>query len=196
MWLRTSNESALLQHSKVMLLQNLFKTLDPGSIEYIKLSVNWCFLNSAIPDLYFFTLIFLTVSSKYVDHNFATKAGIELWTSGVGSNCSTNCVTTTDNILLKWLFRHGSLYLKRTRWLARYLPHSTISWVVFKNKISAHWPVWPDGKIVFQYLANTHCKKCQSRFKMLPNTNKPQKYNQILVKCRRMWSRCHWLPFF
>ena len=32
-------------------------------------------------------------------------------------------------------FIHGALYLKRSHWLVRKLPHLTISWIVYENKI-------------------------------------------------------------
>ena len=46
-------------------------------------------------------------------------------------------------------------------------------------------PVWPDCKIIFQYLAfynsellpNTYHKNCQNRFKWVPNTNRSWKYS-------------------
>ena len=58
-----------------------------------------------------------------------------------------------------------------------------------RTKFVIHWPlnmgmepaVWPDGLIIFQYLAyycccpNTYCENCQNRFKMLPNINQASK---------------------
>ena len=69
------------------------------------------------------------------------------------------------------------------------------------------WPVWPEGKFIFEYLniysnenfAKEHNKFSQSKFKIMPNSNKhskklPKDFPAKVPPFLQIWSHCLWRP--
>ena len=65
------------------------------SATHMERSCSFLFLKWVITGLFFFIFVFSIKLTVYVQYKFLPMTGFQPWTSGIGSDRSTNCDTTT-----------------------------------------------------------------------------------------------------
>ena len=156
---------------QIYLRSTLFKLLklaQLSQLDWWQLKVLKRFFKKTIPGLFIFIFVFSVQLTVNVQYKFWPMTGFELRTSGIASNHSTNCATTTamfENVWGDWIDKlslvrvtHQKQLLhlraspssfpsvlsknKRVAWLSTSLSSNALAW-----RLKWLWHVWLSGSV-------------------------------------------------